>query len=99
MHYAKPALKYEEQLELLTARGLTIPDRERALHWLKRKGYFRLSAYFLPFKIAGTDKYIPGSTFTDVIKLYKCDAHLRLLMTKAIDRVEVALRADLPPRN
>jgi abortive infection bacteriophage resistance protein len=95
MHYTKPALTYEQQLELLIARGLTIPDRERALHWLKRKGYFRLSAYFLPFKITGTDKYIPGSTFTDVIKLYKFDAHLRLLMTKAIDRVEVALRASI----
>ncbi len=95
MHYTKPALTYDQQLELLLARGLAIPDRERALHWLKRKGYFRLSAYFLPFKIYGTDQYVPGSTFTDVIKLYKFDAHLRLLMIKAIDRVEVALRASI----
>lgn len=95
MHYTKPALTYEQQLELLVARGLAIPDRERALHWLKRKGYFRLSAYFIPFKVAGSDTFIAGSTFTDVIKLYKFDAHLRLLMIKAIDRVEVALRASI----
>jgi abortive infection bacteriophage resistance protein len=95
MHYTKPALTYEQQLDLLLARGLAIPDRERALHWLKRKGYFRLSAYFLPFKVAGTDNYTPGSSFTDIIKLYKFDAHLRLLIIKAIDRVEIALRASV----
>ena len=95
MRYTKPALTYEQQLELLQARGLAIPDRDRTLHWLRRKGYFRLSAYFLPFKVRGTDDYIPGSCFTDVIKLYKFDAHLRLLMIKAIDRVEVALRASI----
>jgi abortive infection bacteriophage resistance protein len=95
MHYTKPALTYEQQLELLIARGLAVPDRERALHWLRRKGYFRLSAYFLPFKIIGRDQYAPGSSFTDIIKLYKFDAHLRLLMIKAIDRVEVALRASI----
>lgn len=101
MRYTKPALTYEEQLKLLQDRGLVIPDRERALHWLLRKGYFRLSAYFLPFKVwdAAThsyaDNYIPGASFTDVIKLYKFDAHLRLLLIKAIDRVEVALRASI----
>ncbi|HEX8814752.1 MAG TPA: Abi family protein [Terriglobales bacterium] len=95
MHYTKPALTYEQQLALLEARGLAIPDRDRALHWLRRKGYFRLSAYFIPFKVPGTDTYIAGATFTDVIKLYKFDAHLRLLMIKAIDRVEVALRASI----
>lgn len=93
MRYTKLALTYEQQLDLLLARGLAIPDRDRALHWLKRKGYFRLSAYFLPFKIRGTDQHAHGATFTDVIKLYKFDAHLRLLVIKAIDRVEVALRA------
>jgi len=95
MHYTKPALTYEQQLALLEARGLAITDRERALHWLRRKGYFRLSAYLLPFKIPDTDTFIVGSTFTDMIKLYKFDAHLRLLMIKAIDRVEVALRASI----
>jgi abortive infection bacteriophage resistance protein len=95
MRYIKPALTYDQQLALLEARGLALPDRDRALHWLKRKGYFRLSAYFLPFKVVATDNYIPDSSFTDVIKLYKFDAHLRLLMIKAIDRVEVALRASI----
>ncbi len=95
MRYTKPALTYEQQLELLAKRGLAIPDRERALHWLKRKGYFRLSAYFLPFKVPDTDTYINGASFTDIVNLYKFDANLRLLVIKAIDRVEVALRASI----
>jgi abortive infection bacteriophage resistance protein len=95
MRYTKPALSYDRQLDLLSSRGLLVPDRARALRWLRRKGYFRLSAYFLPFKIAGTDAYIPNASFTDIVKLYKFDAELRLLVIMAIDRVEVAFRASI----
>jgi abortive infection bacteriophage resistance protein len=100
MHYLKPALTFEQQLELIIARGLIVRDRDRALHCLQRKGYFRLSAYFLPFKQRDhdgnyIDKFIPGSCFEDAILLYKFDADLRLLVIQAIDRVEIALRTSI----
>jgi abortive infection bacteriophage resistance protein len=95
MRYTKRALTYEQQLQLVEERGLIIGNRDYALHWLRRIGYFRLSAYFLPFKIANTDCFIKGATFSQVVDLYRFDAYLRLLMMQAIDRVEVAARASV----
>jgi abortive infection bacteriophage resistance protein len=93
MHYTKPALKYEEQLALVISRGLTVEDQIRALRLLKRIGYYRLSAYFIPFKVATTDQFKPGATFRQIVDLYKFDCHLRLLFMHAIDKVEVGIRA------
>jgi abortive infection bacteriophage resistance protein len=95
MHYTKNALPYEQQLELLKSRGLAIKDEERTLHWLKRVGYYRLSGYFLPFKIPNTDSYKDGVTFDHVIDLYIFDARLRLLTMEAIYQIEVAVRASV----
>ena len=50
MQYEKPWLSYEEQLMLLQERGLTITDKERALAYLERIGYYRLSGYWYPFR-------------------------------------------------
>jgi abortive infection bacteriophage resistance protein len=52
MRYTKPALTLEQQVDdKFLTRGLIVPDRERALRWLRVVGYYRLSAYFLPFRI------------------------------------------------
>jgi abortive infection bacteriophage resistance protein len=93
MHYTKRALTYDEQIKLLKQRGLELGDEARARRWLMRVGYYRLSVYFLPFKILNTDTYKPGATFERVTDLYKFDSGLRLLFMRAIDRVEVAVRA------
>lgn len=68
MHYTKPALTWDQQFDLLSARGLLIPDRHRAMRWLRRVSYYRLSAYFLPFKTQ--DAFHPGASFDDIAGLY-----------------------------
>ena len=50
MHYTKPALTFDEQMNLLRQRGLAILDADRAIRWLQKVSYYRLSAYCLPFK-------------------------------------------------
>lgn len=40
---------FEEQLHLLEERGLKVQDKKRALAYLERIGYYRLSAYWYPF--------------------------------------------------
>lgn len=90
MHYPKRALAFEDQLALLEQRGLRIDDRARALQWLRRVSYYRLSAYFLPFK--KEERFRPNVEFNDIAGLYIFDRKLRLLALDAIDRVEVALR-------
>lgn len=93
MHYTKQALTFPDQLALLQQRGLTVADPGRALHWLQRVSYYRLSAYFLPFKDNGS--FRPGTEFNDIAGLYIFDRKLRLLILDAIERIEVALRTSV----
>jgi abortive infection bacteriophage resistance protein len=96
-NYCKPALTIDQQLDLLVARGLTIPDRDKARHYLNYIGYYRLSGYFLTFQ-QSTSGTVPHSfkkdiTFKDVLDCYIFDRELRLLVMDAIERIEVAFRA------
>ena len=93
MKYSKPHLPYEDQVDLLIRRGLDCPDRAGTLFWLKRIGYYRLSAYFIPFKDAATGNFRPGTTFEQIIDLYRFDADLRRLVREALDRIEISVRA------
>lgn len=91
MQYAKPALTFDEQVTLLAARGLIIEDRAAAAEILSRISYYRLSAYWHPYKRAD-DSLKPDASFAAVVQLYEFDRHLRLQVMDAIERVEVALR-------
>ena len=48
--YNKPWKSYEDQLDELIGRGLTVTDRSKALDYLQRIGYYRLSGYWYPFR-------------------------------------------------
>jgi abortive infection bacteriophage resistance protein len=95
--YRKVALSFADQLRLLEARGLTVPDRTLALRQLSSISYYRLSAYWYPFlkrnlqgKVTGS--FETGTNFSQVVQLYEFDRHLRLLVIDAIERVEVHIR-------
>lgn len=95
--YNKPALTFSEQLDLLIERGLEAKDRDHALSLLSYISYYRLSAYWYPYRIrdnAGnlTSNITAGATFDEVIRLYEFDRHLRLLIMDAIERIEVNIR-------
>ena len=93
MKYSKSHLPYEDQVYLLILRGHACADRASTLFWLKRIGCYRLSAYFFPFKDAATGNFRPGTTFEQIIDLYRFDADLRLLVREALDRIEISVRA------
>jgi abortive infection bacteriophage resistance protein len=93
--YGKPPLRYSDQIALLRSRDLVIPDVQVAEEWLRRVGYYRLSAYFIPFKIAESDAFKPETTFEQIVGLYLFDAQLRKLFMTALDAIEVAVRAAL----
>lgn len=97
--YCKPALDIDQQIDLLTSRGLAIPDREKARHYLRFIGYYRLSGYFLTFRRKGTgndpDFFADGAGFRDALSVYIFDRELRLLVMDAVERIEVAVRACL----
>ena len=59
---------------------------------LSQINYYRLTAYFLPFK-KPDDNYTPGTDFNTVYQIYEFDRHLRKLLFAAIEKVEIYLRA------
>jgi abortive infection bacteriophage resistance protein len=108
MRYKKPFLGIDQQIVLLQERGMGITDPARAADYLKRIGYYRLSAYWYPFRrsslrpdAAGKpqavveDDFRPGTEFATVLALYVFDKKLRLLMLDALERIEIALRTDV----
>lgn len=50
MEYSRPWRSFPEQLELLKSRGMVVTDETAALDYLPRVGYYRLSAYWYPFR-------------------------------------------------
>lgn len=48
--YPKPWQSYQEQLELPMVRGMVVTDQPKALEYLERIGYYRLSGYWFAFR-------------------------------------------------
>ncbi len=93
MEYKKPPLTYDEQLDLLLSRGLQVANRVSALNCLRNISYYRLSAYYLPFK--QSEEFKPNVWFEDILNLYSFDRKLRLLVMDAIEPIEIALRSQV----
>ena len=110
--YDRPWKSFEEQLELLRSRGMRIEDDASALTWLRRVGYYRLSAYWYPFRVfrhvqdaetgsirtQRTDEFVQDTSFSDAVELYVFDRRLRVLLSDALERIEVSLRVELAYR-
>lgn len=73
---------------------MTVVDRPAALLTLSRISYYRLSGYWLPFKLRD-DTFAPGTKFEAAVALYDFDRRLRLLMLDAVERAEIALRTQI----
>lgn len=53
MTYSKPWLSISEQLAKLKSRGMEVSDEAKALDYLERIGYYRLSGYWYDFRVRG----------------------------------------------
>ncbi len=92
--FDKPPLRLPDLAARLAARGLVIPDADRAARYLQHIGYYRISPYTIPLQRGGPDHlFRVGATFDDILDLYAFDRALRLLVMDALERVEVAVRA------
>lgn len=90
--YQKPALSTQDMVTLLRRRGLVVADSDKAERYLSTIGYYRLSAYFIPFYVR-QDCFQPGVTFDDILSLYIFDRKLRLLTLDPVQRIEIAVRS------
>jgi len=67
MKYTKPALSFVEQAQRLLDRGLIAPDKETLVRLLSVVNYYRLSAYWYPFRhidpVTGKEYFDSGTKY------------------------------------
>jgi len=97
MKYSKQAIGIDEQIFRLGERGLIINEPERAKHYLSNISFYRLRAYTYPFQDNENPAhpFVRKVTFDDIIKLYRFDRQLRLVVLNAIEKIEVAFRTQI----
>lgn len=85
-------LTIEEQLRNLKELGLIIEDEAFAKHFLNDVSYFRLiKGYSLGLK-PKNGQYTQGTTFSQLVQLYKFNCKFRQLLFPQIERIEINLR-------
>ena len=98
--FTKPFLSVADQVDTLKQRGMAFGDENKAQRCLSRIGYYRLSAYWYPFREQlddGTisDDFKVETSFEEVFDFYVFDKALRLLVSDGLERIEIALRAHI----
>lgn len=93
-HFTKHYMTETDLVDLLESRGLVISDEAKAIRYLESIGYYRLSAYMYPFLKVPKEshQYKDGTTFQQVLNLYRFDKKLRMLLLNEIEKVEIAIR-------
>lgn len=96
--YNKPWLSIDEQVGLLTKRGLA--DASDFRHEIETIGYYRLSGYWYIFRRLGNtdrreDQFFEDATMAHVVKLYGFDERLRSAVWEAASQIELALRTQM----
>jgi len=76
---------------------MLIKDEYKVKDYLMNIGYHRLSAYIYPFyKSPKSDLVLKeGTTFAQVLTLYRFDKRLRILLFNEIEKIEIAIRSIL----
>ena len=75
-------------------KGIKIKDREYAEEMLRQIGYFPLmGGQKHLFRISNTKKYKAGTSFEEIVSLYKFDAELRELFFKYLLQIERQMRS------
>ena len=75
--------------------GMEITSYEDVEKVLKTIGFYRLRGYSFHLYDNTTKKYVAGTKFKDIIKLYQFDQELSALIFSMISKIEVALRVRL----
>lgn len=91
----KPFKELSQLVDLLDVRGLNV-DTDDAVSFLHNCNYYRFTGYSRQFqKNPGKkdDRYLPGSTLSDIRSKMALDSQLRGLFGSALSSVELSVRA------
>ena len=76
---------FEEQIEMLKSRNLTIGNDEEAIGILQKVNYYRLTAYMLTHKTRGGT--YDGISIQDVYGFYQFDKGFRNLILPMLENI------------
>ncbi len=93
MEVKKP-ISFKEQLVLIKNRGCVVENDDFAISVLNKVNYYKLTAYFLPFKNPD-NTYKTNTTFNKVYMIFEFDLKLRNLCLLASEQIELMLRTQL----
>jgi len=91
--YKKPPKTINEQIELLINRGLVVNDIEELKYYLRNISYYHLSIYFKYFQ--KEDLFYKNISFNDILRVYKFDNKLRLILLELLERIEKSFKCRL----
>ena len=93
--YPKQILTIAQQVQSYIDAGMVITSRADVESALKSVGFYRLRGYSFHLYDNATKKYVPGTRFEDVLRLYQFDQELSGLIFSMISKIEVSLRVRL----
>jgi abortive infection bacteriophage resistance protein len=93
--YPKQILTIAQQIQSYIDAGMTISSYGDVEKTLKSVGFYRLRGYSFQLYDNYTKKYVQGTKFEDILKLYQFDQELSILLFSMISKIEVALRVRL----
>ena len=98
MELKKPTT-FDEQVELLKQKNITVKDRDVCINFLSKTNYYRLTGYYLAFIRKEEDKCFIELDFQRIQNIYSFDVELRNLISFAIKKIEVHIRTQLAYRH
>ena len=93
--YPKQILTIEQQVQSYIDAGMEISSHENVETALKSVGFYRLRGYSFHLYDNVAKKYVSGTRFEDILRLYQFDQELSALVFSMISKIEVALRVRL----
>ena len=81
----------EEQIEILSSRGLSIQDIPLAKDFLMHNNYYRISGYSLTLR--DHDVFSKNATFQNIVDIYCFDHELRHILLSYIEIIEVTIKS------
>ncbi len=83
-----------ELIEILTSKGLTIKDDNKAKYLIEKYSYYSIvNSYKWIFKIG--ENYKDNASFEEIFAMYKFDKNLKIIMLKYILEIEAIIKTKI----
>ena len=98
MAYNRKHLSFEEQISLFESRGMSFPDKSKALSKLEHINYYKLKEFAIPFEKSfineqgKKDFKYENICFDEVISRFYKDKNLRVHLLHCIEKIEVSVK-------